>query len=82
MLAVDVEQEAVDGGDPLGETAFQVVPFWGSDDPRDEVEWEDTLAAFGFSVDVEGDALVEKREVLKVFPSGNLFGRHVSEGLE
>jgi hypothetical protein len=60
LLAVDIEEESVNGSDALGEASLEVIPFGGGDDSRDEVEWEDSLAAFGFAVDVEGDSLVEE----------------------
>lgn len=82
LLAVDVEQEHVERSDALGEASFEVVPLGGGDDSRDEIEREDSFAAFGFAVDVEGDSLVEERGVLEGLSAGDFFGRHVAEGLE
>src|SRR4029077_3648105 len=64
LALIDVEDEEVQGGDPLDEPGLQALPLARGDDAGHEVEREDALGALFLAVDRERDALVHERELL------------------
>ena len=72
LLAVDVADEEVQGGDALHQPALDALPFRVGDHPRHEVEGEDALDALLGAVDGEGDALVDEREFLQALAAVQL----------
>ena len=63
LLVINVVQEQVQGRDALGQAAFQVLPFLRRNDARQQVERKNLLRTLRVAIDVEGDALPEKRVV-------------------
>ena len=57
VAAVQVVEEAVEGGHPLGESPLEFLPFQRRDQPGKEVHRPDPLGALLVAVDGEGDAL-------------------------
>jgi hypothetical protein len=81
LVAVDVEQEQVQGGDALDEAVLDAAPLVGRDDARHEVEREDALQPLGFAVHGEGDAVVEQRELLEALAPVHVFpGEALQDG--
>ena len=56
LVVIDVLQEEVDGGDPLGDAGLDGPPVLLGDDPRDHVERQDAVDGVLLAVDREGDA--------------------------
>jgi hypothetical protein len=63
LLVINVAQEQVQRRDALREAAFELLPFLGRNDARQQVERENLLRARRIAIDVERDALAQKREV-------------------
>ncbi len=60
---VDVAQECIERGDALRETALDTIPLLGGDEARHKIIREDLFCAFLLSVNSEGDALRQEREL-------------------
>lgn len=84
-FVTDVPEKVVERGDALNQPALDGGPFGAGDDTRKEVVREDTLGAFLAPIDVEGDALVKKREAGRLLAVAQLVGgqteKLVVEGL-
>ena len=58
---IDVGDEFIQGVDALLESAFDPLPFIGSDNSRDQVEWENPFCPGGISVDIESNAHLKEK---------------------
>jgi len=72
LLAIDVGDEEVEGGDALDQPRLQPLPLARGHDARHEVEREDPLQPFLLAVDRERDALVHERELLQPLAAADL----------
>lgn len=63
---VDVVEEEVQRRDALRQAALEIFPFLSRDDARQQVEGENLLRPRLVAIDVERDALPEKRHVHRV----------------
>jgi len=63
LFHIDISQELVKGGDALGETTFNDIPFRGGYDSRNQVEGKYPFDAGIDSVDGESNALITKKDI-------------------
>jgi hypothetical protein len=63
LFVVNFVQEQVQRSDSLDESALQVFPLLGGNDPRHEIERENLLGTSRIAIDVESDALPKKGRV-------------------
>ena len=63
LPVIDVVQEKIQGGDALGQAAFEVFPFLGGDDAGNEIEGENLFGALLVAIDIESDALTQEGQV-------------------
>ncbi len=82
LLVVNVVQEKIERGDPLGQAAFHQVPFAPRDDARDEVERENPLRALVVVINRKGHALAEKTRRGQVAFPREIRRSHFLEGRE
>ena len=67
--------------DALREAALEKFPFLGRDDPRQQIEREDFLRALRRAIDVERDALPQKRRVNRLPLGVKLLRRKLAKNL-
>jgi len=83
LLVIDVVEKQVQRKDALGEAPFEIFPFLGGNDARDEVERENAFGAAGIAVDVEGDTLAQEGEIDRMAFGVKILAREVAEsGME
>src|ERR1700727_2716659 len=62
-LVVNIFEEEVERGDPLGQPHLDGLPFGGRDDAWHQVIRENLFGSLFAAIDGEGDALVQEAEV-------------------
>ena len=61
LIMVDIMEEKIQGGDALDEPGLEVIPLLAGDNPGHHVERENALSPLGVPVNVERNALPQKR---------------------
>jgi hypothetical protein len=74
-------EEKIERHDALRKAAFDMLPFGIGDDARNQVEGEKALGAPAVTIDGEGDALNQEREVGKLAALFKMTGRESGEFL-
>jgi len=80
-FVIDVAQEKIEGGEPLGKSFFDFGPLARGDNARKKVVGEDAFGAFLAAVNGEGDAFVQESEVGGLLAAAQLFRRKIEQGL-
>ena len=77
LLAIDVIEEAVEGGHALGAALGEIVPLAARQDARDHIERDQALGSARIAVNGEGDALAPEQSGGFVAPAGQDRSRHL-----
>src|SRR5690606_15988613 len=70
LLAIQVGEEVIESREALTDPALDLVPLVRIDEPRNDVEGEDTFALFVLAIsEREGDALLKQRLFGRCLPA-------------
>ena len=78
---VDIREEQVQRFEPLAQTAFEEIPFFGGDQPRDDIDRDDALLRAFLAIDGKSDALVQEGPLRALLHRGDLVPRRLAESL-
>ena len=78
-FVIHIFEKQIEGGEALGEPAFDCFPLGAGNDARKKVVRDDALGTFIAVVDGERDALIEEGKVRFLLAAQKLLGRQIQK---
>src|SRR4029077_15979049 len=79
-FVINVAEKKIECGEALGQAFFDLGPFTGGDDARDEIVREDTFGAFLAAVDRESDAFLQEGKIGGLLTFAQFLGSETQKG--
>ena len=78
---INIMQKHIEGGDALGQPLLDLAPFSGSQNPGQEIKWENLFGAVFVTIHRKGHPLCQKGVVSRLLALGDFLGGGLLDAL-